>query len=250
MGHIGAHSTCFPTTTMPPQNFIDLSIPLDASTQVYPGDPLFVNAPHANYEKDGYSVRHLSLGTHTGTHIDAPYHFIAEGQIIDKMPLDMLVSEVVVIDLSQRPSGGLGPRERITWTHLEPYIDSSSLQPGRILLINIGWSKLYYGTDKYFQHPYLAPEVAHKLLSLGIKVVGTDTLSPDETLGSSDGDGFGFHEAFLGAGGVIAENLTNLEALVEAQSRDSSDGAWIVSLVPLRLIGADGSPVRAFAYTP
>ena len=234
---------------MPPQNFIDLSLPLDASTQVYPGDPLFSNTPHASFEKDGYSVRHLSLGTHTGTHIDAPYHFIAEGQTIDKTPLDQLVSEASVVDLSQGPVGGLTPRERITWARLEPYIEKSSLQPGHILLINTGWSKLYYATDKYLHHPYFAPEVAHQLLSLGVKVVGTDTLSPDETLGSAGGDGFGFHEAFLGAGGVIAENLTNLEALIEARNRNSPDGVWMVSLVPLRLIGADGSPVRAFAYS-
>lgn len=234
---------------MPLKNFIDLSLPLDESTQVYPGDPLFVDTPHASYEKDGYSVRHLSLGTHTGTHIDAPYHFVAEGQTIDKTPLDLLVSEVVVVDLSQLSGGGLTPRERITWAQLEPYIDSSSLQPGRILLINTGWSKLYYGTDKYLHHPYFAPEVAHKLLSLGVKVIGTDTLNPDETQGPAGGDGFGFHEVFLGAGGVIAENLTNLEALMEAQNRSTPDSVWVVSLVPLRLIGADGSPVRAFAYT-
>ncbi|KAF5316756.1 hypothetical protein D9619_006549 [Psilocybe cf. subviscida] len=234
---------------MPPKNFIDLSLPLEASTQVYPGDPLFVNTPHASYEKDGYSVRHLSLGTHTGTHIDAPYHFVAEGQTIDKMPLGLLVSEAVVVDLSQRPAGSLTPRERITWADLEPHIDTSSLQPGRILLINTGWSKQYYGTEKYLHHPYFVPEVAHKLLSLGVKVFGTDTLSPDETIGASDGDGFGFHEAFLGAGGVIAENLTNLEPLFEVQNRDSPERIWMVSMVPLRLIGADGSPVRAFAYT-
>ena len=99
----------------------------------------------------------------------------------------------------------------------------------------------------YFAHPYLLPEVADALLARGVSLVGTDTLSPDETPaeGAEGAHAFKFHEIFLGSGGVIAENLTNLEALIAAQR---SGGWWIVNLVPLRLDGADGSPVRAFAH--
>lgn len=77
-----------------------------------------------------------------------------------------------------------------------------------------------------------------------------DTPSPDETPradGSTrGGDGFGFHERFLGSGGIIVENLANLGELIKAMKNE--EGRWIVSLVPLNLDGLDGSPIRAFAF--
>lgn len=80
--------------------------------------------------------------------------------------------------------------------------------------------------------------------------MGVDIPSPDETPrgdGSTEGgDGFGFHEQFLGSGGVIVENLTNLGELVRAV--EDGEGRWMVSVVPLKLDGLDGSPVRAFAF--
>ncbi|KDR67621.1 hypothetical protein GALMADRAFT_257846 [Galerina marginata CBS 339.88] len=198
------------------------------------------------------------MGTHTGTHIDAPYHFFPDGRKIDQIPLNEFIGEAVVIDLSHglippdahgnQARRKLKERYRITWDDLEPF--SHGIQPGCILLINTGWSKAYYQTATYFHHPYIAPEVASILLWQGVRVVGVDTLSPDETLwpGVECGDDeFGFHETFLQAGGLIAENLTNLEELVEAKV-NSVEEKWIVNLVPLNLAGADGSPVRAFAY--
>lgn len=235
--------------------YIDLSHSLTSTTQIYPSDPVFQSIPHATHSKDGYSVQKLSLGTHTGTHIDAPYHFLAEGETIDRIPLDRFVGEVIVIDLSDGDSsqskggGRLQERQRITWENLESH--AHLMQPGRIVLINTGWSKAHYQTPVYYDHPYLAPEVATQLLAHGIRVVGVDTLNPDETPSSTSGvecaDGFGFHEIFLGAGGLIAENVTNLEELITTQ-KTLPDDKWIVNLVPLNLTGADGSPVRAFAY--
>ncbi|KAF9558717.1 putative cyclase [Agrocybe pediades] len=243
------------------RKYIDLSHSLDAGTVIYPGDPDYYMVAHASHIKDGYSVHKLSLGTHTGTHIDAPYHFFADEDTVEKILIGDLIGPVVVIDLSGLNSQGgllleegkdiqpLNERERITWDYLQPY--EHFLLPGRILLINTGWSKLHYKTPKYRDHPYLAPDVASELLTRGIRVVGVDTLNPDETPPSSDApesaDGFGFHEKFLGGGGLIAENVTNLEELIEAQ-KATPGTTWIVNLVPLKLVGGDGSPVRAFAY--
>lgn len=79
--------------------------------------------------------------------------------------------------------------------------------------------------------------------------MGLDIPSPDETPrtdGSTEGrDGFGFHERFLGSGGIIVENLANLGELIKAKKRE--EGLWVVSLAPLKLDGLDGSPIRAFA---
>jgi len=237
--------------------YIDLSHPLTSSTQIYPSDPEFSCIPHAMHTKDGYCVHKLSMGTHTGTHIDAPYHFFADGRTVDKIPLKDFIGQAVVIDLSHglisqdaddtQTSRTLKERDRITWEDLQPF--SQGIHAGCILLINTGWSKAHYQTPTYFNHPYLVPDVASELLTRGIRVVGVDTLNPDETpsSGVEGNDGFGFHEIFLDAGGIIAENLTNLEELIEAQ-KDSAEEKWIINLVPLNLAGADGSPVRAFAY--
>jgi kynurenine formamidase len=224
-------------------NFIDLSHLLDSQTQIYPSDPTFSMSLHATHAPDGYSVHQLSFGTHTGTHIDAPYHFLASGATIEALPLSTFVGEALVIDIS---GAGLQKREKITWAQLAEY--APQIANHRIVLINTGWSKAHYQSPAYLEHPYLAPDVATELLTLGVRLVGTDTLNPDETpaVGEAEGaHGFGFHERFLGAGGIIAENLTNLEELSKAQRNGER---WVVNLVPLRLVGADGSPVRAFAY--
>ena len=228
------------------KRFIDLSHPLTSETQIYPSDPIFQCKPHATHAKDGYSVHQLSLGTHTGTHIDAPYHFFADGRKIGDIQLEELVGDVAVVNLS-----GLKERQRISWEVLQPH---EQLMHGcRILLINTGWSRAHYQTPMYLSHPYLAPNIAAEILARGIRVIGVDTLSPDETLSTfapitEGSDGFGFHEAFLGAGGIIAENLTNLEELLEAQETTSEGEKWVVNLVPLKLTEGDGSPVRAFAH--
>lgn len=114
----------------------------------------------------------------------------------------------------------------------------------------------------YFDHPWLAKDVAERLLALGVRVVGTDTMSPDQSpsLSSTTVDGgetmtegeepisdYGFHLSFLGAGGLIVENLTNLDTLLATQDAAEPDTEVIVSLLPLKIAGCDGAPVRAVA---
>lgn len=239
-------------TTMSNPTFIDLSHPLTSSTQIYPGDPSYTLKLHSTHA-DGCCVHRLALGTHTGTHIDAPYHFLTDGATIDALPISACVGPALIVDLSAEE---LKPREAIAWARLAPHfaavVGVKAATP-RIVLINTGWARAHYQTPTYLAHPYLLPEVASELLARGVQLVGTDTLNPDETPVHADespvpgagAHGFAFHEIFLGGGAIIAENLTNIEELIEAQG----DGRrWIVNLVPLRLVGADGSPVRAFAH--
>ncbi|KAJ7727942.1 putative cyclase [Mycena metata] len=194
------------------------------------GDPVFSSSSATSVEKDGYSVRSLSMGSHTGTHVDAPSHFFAQGKSIEQIPLETFIGPILLVDLTNK-----SPREAITWDDLAPY--APQMAAGIVLLLHTGWSR-YWCTDKYLDHPFLERKAAEQIIASGVKVVGVDTLSPDET--RLDGSGsFAAHEVILGAGGVIAENLTNLHAL------DGSD--YVVHLVPLNIDGSDGSPVRAFA---
>ena len=217
--------------------FVDLSHSLDEDVQVYPGDPTFSCCPSQTLPKDGFNVLQISMGSHTGTHVDAPYHFFDNGSTIDTIPLSAFVGNAVIVPLTHKL-----PKDVITWNDIAKYEgviqEKAALPDGVFVLILTGWSQ-YWRSDKYLDHPFLDPDVAKKLLVLGVKLVGVDTLSPDETRVDGTMPDFGVHAAVLGAGMIIAENLTNLKAI--------QDGDWLVTLVPLKLGGSDGSPVRAFA---
>jgi len=219
--------------------YVDLSHTLDSSTPIYPGDPTFSCCPALTLGDDGVNVQTISLGSHTGTHVDAPYHFIASGQRIDDISLSEFIGPALVIDAT-----GKNAREKITWQDVEPFVDSMRAAQGSapIVLIRTGWSQ-YWGTAVYFDHPYLDRDAAVKLVDAGVKTIGIDTLSPDETFTNPELHGqFDVHHIILGAGGIIAENLTNLDQI--------QDGFWVINMVPLKIGGSDGSPVRAFAWRP
>ncbi len=203
---------------------VDLSHPLDERTQVYPGDPAVRLSPARSLERDGYRVSHLHLGSHSGTHLDAPSHVLEDGATVDALPLDLLVGPAVLVDLRD-----LGPREPVEWERL-----AAHARPGRMLVLHTGWSR-EWGSVAYEDHPYLSAEAAWELVDAGVAVVGIDALSIDET----GGEAFPAHEALLAAGVVVVENLTNLAALDHPEP--------VLSLLPLPLRGSDGSPVRAVA---
>lgn len=130
----------------------------------------------------------------------------------------------------------------ITWEGLEVHEHDMKVlgqKEGTMVLLRTGWDQ-YWGTDKYRDHPFLSREAARKIVEAGIRVLGVDTLSPDQTSAEGGNTDFGVHEVVLGAGALLAENLTNLAAL--------QGGSWVVSLVPLKIEGCDGSPVRAYGY--
>ncbi|KAI9465192.1 putative cyclase [Lactarius psammicola] len=247
------------TTTL-----IDLTQPLDRNVPVYPGDPPFSSQQSCTLDKDGYSVHALSCSSHVGTHIDAPSHFITDGATIDQLPPSAFILPALVLDVSYKKE-----RECISWDSVEPVADR--ICPGTAVLFHTGWSR-YWGGDsnatggqsqpgRYFDHPWLAVDVAERLVALGVRLIGTDTMSPDQSpvvspdasAGDPSGDDtpdFGVHRAVLGAGGLIVENLTNLDGLLAAQKKVTAEPGpeVIVSVLPLRIAGCDGSPVRAVAW--
>lgn len=201
----------------------DLSHKLDEDTQVYPGDPTVSCCKVTTIKKDGYSVTRISLGSHSGTHIDAPCHFFEDGVAVDELDLSNLVGPAVVIDISDKVA-----RERIVWDDLVRRNVVDRVKGHRILLVRTGWSK-HWKTPLYLDHPFFDKEVAQKLVELGIRAFGVDTLNPDETrVDGADGD-FGMHETILGVGAMIVENLTNLDSLPSDRIH--------ASLLPLALTG-------------
>ncbi|HEX4246682.1 MAG TPA: cyclase family protein [Pseudonocardia sp.] len=215
---------------------VDLSVPVRAGMQVYPGDPAVQLDRAVEQEVDGVNVLAIHAGSHTGTHVDAPFHVLAGGARLDELDLGLFHGPAVVADVR-----GLLPRAAIGWPALEPY--APRLGPGVVLVLHTGWSE-HFGTPEYLAHPWLTADAARRIVATGVRTVALDTLSPDPT-GSAPGpvssDGpFPAHHVLLGAGGVIVENLTNVAAMAELADP-------VLSCFPLALAGADGAPVRAVA---
>ncbi len=214
------------------ERVVDLSVPLTGTTQVYPGDPVVSFAPHSSIAVDGFNLLEVRMGSQSGTHVDAPYHFDDATPRIDELPLERFVGEGVIVDARDA-----GERGRITTAHLAPVLDR--LQPGRIVLLRTGWSA-HYGTARYFDHPYLDREACALLLERGIRTIGIDAINLDETPDDDHpGEGFPCHHLIAEVAGVIIENLTGLDGVRSAHP--------LISVLPLAFVGADGAPVRAVA---
>ncbi|MGK4581422.1 cyclase family protein [Kitasatospora sp. HPMI-4] len=238
---------------------IDLTHPVTTGMPVYPGDPEVELRPALTTATAGVNVLGLHLGSQSGTHVDAPYHVDVTWPTLDGLPLELFTGPAVVADLR-----GLEPRTGVTPQLLEPALESAA--PGTILLLATGWPR-HWGSDRYLAHPWLTPRSAEAIVAAGIRTVGVDALSIDPTPDPGPGDpavaalladlsdehdpaaestALAAHRILLGSrgGAVIAENLTDLTPLLDAQEA----GRPIeLSLFPLRLVAADGAPVRAVA---
>lgn len=211
---------------------VDLSHSINAQTQVYPGDPEPRLAIHATIAKDGFNLLSLQMGSQTGTHVDAPYHFDESTEKIDELPLERFLGRGVLLRAT-----GLAPRSEITWELIEA--EAQQLRPGDVALIHTGWSK-HFGTQEYFNHPYLSAEACQQLLDKGVLVFGIDAINIDETPNDDNpGVGFPCHHLIAKRAGVISENLCNFDEITFLDP--------LISLLPLKLEGADGAPVRAVA---
>jgi kynurenine formamidase len=211
---------------------VDLSVPVGAGTVVYPRDPEPELTVHSTIERDGFNLLHVEMGSQSGTHVDAPYHFEEDAARIDEVPLERFLGPAVVVDAT-----AAGARGRITWEHVAPVADR--LGPGVVVLLHTGWSE-HYGSPAYFANPFLDADACPRLLDLGVRTVCIDAINLDETPDDEHpGEGFPVHHLIARAGGVIGENLRHLEQV------DWADP--FVMCLPIALTAADGAPVRAVA---
>jgi kynurenine formamidase len=217
---------------MPVRRVIDLSMPLDERTPFFPGDPEPRICVAQTIAADGFNVSQLELGSHSGTHCDAPFHFREGGARIDELPFERFLGPGVVVDVT-----GLGRRAAIGWDRLAPH--AAALGPGVIVLLRTGWDA-HRETAAYFEHPYLDADACARLLHAGVRTIGIDAINLDETpAGDLDLERFRCHAQISDAGGVIVENLVGLGAI------DFPDP--FVSVLPIRIAGGDGAPARAVA---
>jgi arylformamidase len=202
----------------------DVTVPLATGMSAYPGDPPFEIEPVADAGEGKYRISRLGLSTHTGTHVDAPAHFLASGATVDQLPLEILLGKARVVEVAAR--------ERIERRDLE-VVD---LRDDLRVLIKTRMSGQLHKGGFLEDHVYLTVDAAVYLAQAGIKLVGFDYLSIDRS-GSAD---FPAHHALLGHGVVVVEGLDLSEV---------EPGEYEMACLPLRVAGGDGAPARVVLRT-
>ncbi len=206
---------------------LDLTLPLYPGMPVYPGDPSTAFSPVLSYDPDGFAVHALTLGTHAGTHIDAPVHRFPHGIAVDALTaLQASTGDAFVINIENvSPGGEIFPSD---FGECAEFIT-----PGSRVLLATGWSERF-GMEGYYDcFPSISTESARLFAERGISLLGVETPSLHITEDAR------VHETLLSAGTMIVESLANL--------RNIAGKRVFFSAAPLKLEGLDGSPVRAYA---
>ena len=208
---------------------LDLTMPFSEKTIPVPGHPHPRFEPLTSLEQDGVRNTTMSISIHTGTHIDAPSHFIADGAAIDEIPVDRFHRPGVRLDLTAMAR----PGEPITLEHLESAGFDPSESRGTILMLASGWTDQAWESERLYEsNPYLAQDAAEALAGASPSALGLD-------FAVDDAEPWPNHTILLGVGVLLIENLMRLPKL----PRDGFD----VIAFPLRLAGENGAPARVVA---
>ena len=211
------------------QRIIDVSLGIGPDLPTWPGDPGVEIVPFSRLARgDPANVSELRLGSHTGTHVDPPVHFIDGEASIDALPLETLVGPAVVADL--RGAEAIGPAE----------LDALDLPAGlERLLCRTDNSDLWSKAAGEFPENYVAvtPEGARWIVERSLRLVGVDFLSVERD-GPPD---FPVHRTLLAAGVIVVEGL-------DLSSVDP--GPYTLVCAPLKVVGGDGAPARALLIRP
>lgn len=206
------------------RKIIDLSMDIYHEAPTFAFDPKCSVVIHNTVESIGYNITQISMSTHQGTHLDAPYHFIDNGMTVDKIPLETMVGKAFKIDMSHK-----NPKEPLTVNDFLPY--ESKIVKGTRIVYQTGWDKTFPDKSYFSDFPYLTKELADWFVKKEIALLGMDTPTPNPN------DWMYIHHSLLGKEIIIVEGLANLEKIEE-------DEFTLIAL-PLKISGRDGSPVRA-----
>jgi len=210
---------------------IDLTLTVSEKIPTFPGSP----KPHfiewETIPKDGYNLELLFLSTHTGTHIDAPFHFVKNGKKIHEITPERLVNEAVLIRV------GKNSNRSISKTDIQNFEQKNGkIENGSTVIFHTGWQKNLNKEFYFTENPGLSVSAAKYLVSKKINMVGID--SPSIDLGTDSK--FSVHHILAKNNILIVENLANLNKI------KSNNFHLITS--PLKLKNATGSPIRAFGF--
>ena len=209
---------------------LDLTLTISDKIPVFPGSPHPHFIPWEKIKDDSYNLELLFLSTHTGTHMDAPHHFLEKGAKIHEISLKKLVSEAVLIKTRKKSN------EPITKTDIQKFEKKHEKIEGfSSVIFYTGWQKNLQKKYYFTKNPGLSVSAAKYLASKKVSLVGID--SPSIDLGTDSK--FSVHQIFAKKGMLIVENLANLDKIKSSK--------FHLVVLPLKLKNATGSPVRAIA---
>ncbi len=219
--------------------FIDLTYPIEEGMPTFNAHwhiPVSIKKL-GRHGFEGRETREITFGTHTGTQIDAPLHFIEGGRSIENIPLDKLIGRASIVDFSS-----LKENEAVSLEMIE------KVPVTQRMILKFGWGKFWNNKKFYDGYPYLSEEAARYLVSKGVQLLGIDTPSPDDSriqltnkniLGSAQDSPI--HKILLRNEIILLECLGNLDLVNESTE-------WNIIALPLKIKGADGSPARICLY--
>ncbi len=204
------------------QGWVDISVPLRSGMVHWPDNPPVKIERMLDIDRgDVANVSTISLGSHTGTHMDAPIHFVRDGEGMDKMPLEATIGPARVIEVQDPES-----------VKPEDLVEHELGRGERVLLKTRNSSSSWWTRDFIEDFVYVSRESASYLAERGVRTVGVDYLS----VGGYFRDGAETHQALLGAGIWVIEGL-NLSQV--------DPGEYDLLCLPLKIEGGDGAPARA-----
>lgn len=208
---------------------IDLSHPLEHGQLNFPFDPKISILVHNTIDSIGYNMTQISLGTHQGTHLDAPFHFYDDGKTLDQMQLAQFYGPASLVDLA--PGSHLEAKTPLTVEMFAPH--AAKFQPGAKIVYRTGWDRAFGKPEFFSDFPTLTLEAAQWIADRKIGLLGMDTPTPST-------DWKECHLILLKKGVeiVIVEGLTRLNKLPEN---------FTFIGFPMNVKGRDGSPIRAVA---
>lgn len=204
---------------------IDLTMRITPSMKVFPGSPRPSFIPWSRFDSHGYDSEAMFMSTHTGTHVDAPSHFGPGLASIDRIPASRLVCSAVLIRAPKKANQLVEPED----------FANERIMKGDVVVIATGWEKHVTKSNYMTENPGLSGRAAKYLAGKKVNAVGIDGPSIDA---GSDGR-FTAHNILLPRNVLIVENLCNVSKITA--------GRFTMTLSPLKLGSATGSPARVLA---
>jgi kynurenine formamidase len=211
---------------------VDLTAVLNDGIQCYPTDPHFAKSWHVDFAEHGVYVSQLQMGAHSGTHVDAPLHFLGDAfPDVAKMDLQNFLGDAIALERLKKPG------EDLTVADLE----GADIFPGDIILFRTGWDQRT-ASPAFFEGewPGLEPALVEELIRRGVKAIGGDIASADSP--AAIAAGAPAHKLAGRTGLPIFEALVNLDQV-------AGQRFYFLGL-PLKLQGGEASPIRAVDILP
>ncbi len=209
---------------------IDLTLTISENLPSFPGSPVPKFIPWTKIKTDGYNLELLFLSSHSGTHMDAPFHFVKDGLKIHQIDANRFVRDAVILKLKKGPNQSITKKDIIQFEKKFGKIPNDAT-----IIIATGWYKNLTKKTYFEKNPGLSSSAADYLSSKKINLVGID--SPSIDVGSNKE--FSVHKILSKNNIIIVENLANLEKIKGSKFK-------FIAL-PLKLKDATGSPIRAIA---